>query len=232
MERKEREPHRRRDDHHEADCDLDPRRQPGLEQRIHIEAPAAGDRIQGEHADRQHARAQPPIAEQPPRGGRPSDRRATSPAEDEKRQRNRRRTPEEDEHEHVAGDDGAVDGSLGQQQQAEICPYPLAHAQRREHGRDADQPGQDQHHEPRAVDAEVVGDPDRRQPRKLLLVLHRREEVLELVVRDEEDEDEAQVGEERDLLHQHVVAAARVGHARDRDGDDDRDPDQQAEQDR
>src|SRR5207245_6097358 len=82
------------------------------------------------------------------------------------------------------------------------------------------------------VDAEVVLDTDRRQPVELLLVLHGREKVLELVVGDEEDEYQAEVREESDLLHQRVVATARVGHGRDGHRCEDRNPDQEAEQDR
>jgi hypothetical protein len=110
--------------------------------------------------------------------------------------------------------------------------YALAHAQRPEHRRDADEAREHEHHQARAVDAEVVLDADRRQPVELLLVLHRREEVLELVVGNEQDEHQAEVREESDLLHQRVVATARVGHGRDCRRREDRDPDQEAEQDR
>src|SRR5205823_4170327 len=106
----------------------------------------------------------------------------------------------------------------------------LADAERGEHRDYADEAREDQQHGARPVHAEVVHGADRRQPRHLLLVLDVGQERLELVVGDEQNEHQAEVREEGDLLDDRVVAAARVGHQGDAEGHDDRDPDADAEE--
>ena len=109
VQRKERQARGRGDDHRQAHRDLDPRRQSGLEQRVHVEALGPRDGVKREHTGREHAGAESPVPQQPPRR-RVAPR--SSPSEDEQRERDRRRAPEQDEQEHVARDDRAVDRSL------------------------------------------------------------------------------------------------------------------------
>ena len=179
-----------------------------------------------DHRKHQRHRAGSPVSGQPPGGGFAS---RPSPPEDEERDRHRGRGPEQRQHEEVVRGDRAGDARLGQQEQGEVGAHPVANALRCEHRDDADQAGENQHDHARPVDPEVIDRADRRQPRDLLFVLDVGQKGRELVVGDEEDEHEAEVGEEGDLLDHGVEPAAWVGQHRDHDGHRDRDPDREAE---